>query len=1126
MNHRNRGKAYFENDEFAKAIEEFQKCINIVPDSAPDHINLGITLIRAKRYEEAIKEFEEARRIDPSYLHIYYGLGIIHKRQGHFSLAAEQLEKVKERDDKSVSARYNLGYVYQNLGEHEKALEEFREVVKMNPEHSTAHYHLSMYARNNGNKEEFERELQIFRRLQKSIPQSQRTPEALEKGKYSDIIEISPRIQFLPQIESIGKIGFVDVTSTASLKKMVWEESPKKPLRTTINASEYNLEFAKEYLVPQLGSAVTSGDYDNDGRLDIYVVSCHYDRKYSANILYHNNGDGTFTDVTLEAGVEDRGMGIDAIFGDYDNDGYLDLYVVNFGQNTLYHNNGNNSFTDVTSQAGVGDAQFGKKAIFVDYDHDGDLDIYVVNYCNLDTAPPKGVFSFPADFSGQSNVLYRNNGDGSFTDVTEMAGLSGGTSASRDVFFSDFDDDNDIDIYVVNEDSPNVLFKNLRGGEFEKGGSFNEVVGEACLSGREDDFNNDGYMDIFLVTRDECAIYQNDGQANFKKIQLPELTSVMEGSSGSAEILDFNNDGLIDILLVGTDRKSLHIFAHIGNGKFRDVSSSLDVDEKKWTSIVSLSSGDYDRDGDIDIFALTESGHLLLLNNQGGNANSWVEIRAKGIESNKKGTGAKVEIKAGRFYQRKTLGSHPVHFGLGDIKKLDVIRITWPNGVAQNVVSLPANQEVEITEKVQVSASCAFLYTYNGDRFVFVNEILGTGPLGVPITEGVYHVPDFDEFTKIENHQLKEKNGLYDIRIADELREIAFVDQIKLLVVDHPSKVDIYPNEMFTAPPFPEHKIHVVKVPKLPVSAYDSQGNNVLPLLQKRDGTYPTFKCSSYEGVAETHWLTLDLGNLSQAQHIMLYLTGWIYWANSSVAIAISQNNQIEPLCAYLQVKDQKGNWVTVLDSIGLPTSKGATVPINLTGKFLTDDYQVRIVTNLCLYWDEIFFTSDDEFGPLEVTELFPAKADLHFRGYSELTRDSLGFEEFDYYKVQSKGSFNQHKGRYTRYGDVLELLMTPDDKYVIMGTGDELTIQFDATKVPSLREGWSRDFLFYANGWVKDGDLNTKHSLTVEPLPFHGMSGYPYKSDESYPYDAAHISYIEKYNTRKDTDTVGRLNK
>ena len=575
---RNVGKAYYENDEFDKAVEALQKCLSIVPHSAPDHVNLGLTFLRAKKYDEAVAHLKEAERIDPSYLHIYYDLGIIYKRQGEYQKAAAYLEKVRHDDSTSAAVRYNLGDVYKKMGDDEKALVEFRETVRLDPEHVSAHYQLLMYAKKQRRKGEADKEAEIFSRLKKETAEAERTPEALERSKYSYFIDVSPIASFPPETEQTPEIRFRDVTTQSKLK--VGRKVPlKRLLDEPIEASAYSPDFAKKHWVPQLGGKVVFGDYNNDSRLDVYIVNCDPDKECSANLLYLNEGDGTFSDVTAEAGVGDTGMGTDAIFGDYDNDGFLDLYVVNAGPNVLYHNNGDSTFTDVSVNAGADEPQFGKKAVWVDYDHDNDLDLFLINYCDLYHPPQKEEIFFPADFDGQTNALLRNNGDGTFNDFTDEADLLVDISKSRDVFISDVDDDNDIDIYVANEDAHNVLFLNKRGGEFEKGGLFEKIPKRGCLYAKEGDFNNDGYPDILWMSHNECCIYQNDGQTHFKRRPLPELTMALEGKAGPAEVLDFNNDGLTDILVTGTREKTLLLFLNNGSGNFSNVSSMIDVDE-------------------------------------------------------------------------------------------------------------------------------------------------------------------------------------------------------------------------------------------------------------------------------------------------------------------------------------------------------------------------------------------------------------------------------------------------------------------------------------------------------------------------------------------------------------------
>ena len=279
-----------------------------------------------------------------------------------------------------------------------------------------------------------------------------------------------------------------------------------------------------------------------------------------------------------------------------------------------------------------------------------------------------------------------------------------------------------------------------------------------------------------------------------------------------------------------------------------------------------------------------------------------------------------------------------------------------------------------------------------------------------------------------------------------------------------------------------------------------------------------------YDGLAAAHSLTLDLGELSGAEQVILFLEGWIYWPDSSTVMAIAQDPRFEIAPLTLEVRDRRGAWRTAIESVGLPTSTALVVPVDLTGRFLCGDHRVRLRTNLCVYFDRVFVSVQDRASECRLTELPVARADLHYRGFSRMRRNDLGYERFDYSVVSPTGSWSPPPGRLTRYGEVTPLLAEADDMYVIFGPGDELTMQFQASRLPELPAGWSRDYIFYANGWVKDGDLNTRFSETVEPLPFHGMSGYPYSDAERYPDTARHRAYRARYNTRPARATTGAL--
>jgi tetratricopeptide (TPR) repeat protein len=1117
-----KGKAYYENDKYSEAAAEFQRCIELAPNSAVDRFNLGLVLMRAREYEEALQALAEAEERDQELLAVHYIRGIIFKRQGLFEEAVESLEHVVGGDPQCGGAYYNLGVCYKALQQFDEAIRAFKKKEELTPDDPSTHYQLISLYRQAGRVDDAERQKEIFVRVRDLVDESEKTAEALERSKYSYIIE-APRLAKDLEAKLPGKVRFVDVTARSGLSVSIEPGAPETP--DPASGKIEPPETQGGCYVARVGGAIEFADYDGDGDLDVYIVNCSPDTVASKNRLYMNNGDGTFSDVAAEAGVADRGMGLDAVFGDYDNDGHIDLYVANWGHNVLYRNKGDGTFEDVSQSARADEPQFGRRAIFVDYDHDNDLDIFVANEgdpesqgeTEPDTDP------IPQDFAGQSNTMLRNNGDGTFADRTDEAGLLTALARTRDAVVGDFDGDCDIDLFVVNADSPPEYFANVRFGRFDVGGYFFPPIPAGAAAVSEGDFNHDGRSDLVVAAGGELFLYANNGRAEFTgtPIALPAMT----GTSAIRRIVvfDYNNDGWCDLVLALAGGQSLCLMAGAGSGEFRDVSAACGLDGA-FGDVADLATGDLDGDGDEDIVIKTRNRGPVFLENENREPVHWLDVYLVGQKVNRSAYGATVEIASGGHYQKQTYSRDGAHFGLGDLKGVDIIRVTWPNGVAQNVIQPAIDGRLTIKEHVKVSASCGFLYTYNGRGFELVNEILGIGPLGVPMAPGVYHQPDCTELTKIESHQLSAKYGFYELRLTEELREITYADQITLRVVDHPAELEVVPNEMFVPPPFPEDRLFAVADRRPPLSAVDDRGADVLDLVRERDGRYPTFPLTHYSGLAHPHTLTLDLGDLSGAEMILLCLDGWIYWSESSTVMSIAQDPRFESSPLTLEVRDEEGRWHIAVEFVGLPTSKGLVVPVDLTGRFLCNDYRIRLSTNLCVYFDRIFVSTRDEAARCRVTELPVARADLHYRGFSRMTSDELGFERFDYADVSPTGSWNQPEGMLTRYGDVTPLLARPDDMYVIFGPGDELSMRFSTAALPPLPEGWTRDFIFYADGWVKDGDLNTKFSETVTPLPFHGMSCYPYPDSESYPETPDLLRYLRTYNTRPARSTVGVL--
>jgi enediyne biosynthesis protein E4 len=500
----------------------------------------------------------------------------------------------------------------------------------------------------------------------------------------------------------------------------------------------------KKYIVESMSGGVALIDYDNDGYLDIYFVnSLTVDlvksNQKTKSALYHSNRDGTFTDVTAKAGVGDVGWGMGVAAGDYDNDGFDDLYVTCLGKNHLFKNSGNGSFKDVTQSAGVGDPRWSTGAAFVDFDNDGKLDLFVSNYVAFDidhlpefgkgrTCQYKGVpvQCGPRGLPGAGDSLYRNNGDGTFADVSKKAGVSDPSGYyGLGVICSDFDDDGWVDIFVANDSTPNFLYHNNGDGTFKEigfsaGVAVNENGSEQGSMGVTlGDYDHDGKLDLFVTNfADEYnTLYHADGPDSFtdlsyaNKVAAVSLPYVGWGT----DFFDYDNDGWVDLYVANG-----HVYPQLENyrqrgllhrnkrdGTFAEVAAELGgpLMEKRVGRGVAF--GDIDNDGDVDMVINDLDGVPQLLRNDGGNANNFVLIKTIGIKSNRDGVGARAKVVAGDLRQIGEVSSGGsyisqsdlrLHFGLEKRSKISLIEIRWPSGIVDKVSDVSANRMLTIKE--------------------------------------------------------------------------------------------------------------------------------------------------------------------------------------------------------------------------------------------------------------------------------------------------------------------------------------------------------------------------------------------------------------------------------------------
>ncbi len=670
------------------------------------------------------------------------------------------------------------------------------------------------------------------------------------------------------------------------------------------------------------------------------------------------------------------------------------------------------------------------------------------------------------------------------------------------------------------------------------------------------DFDNDGLMDLCILTESGPAIYRNTGgKFADAKIALPQRRFER------AVWIDYDHDYDSDLILLGEqpvlmrnqgtagfadrtadfpfaaghpvdawtlravpDTKSFDLAVIYSNHApvlYRDeLGGHYRADSFNGaTRDLSTIEADFDADGRTDRARITADGTVHFGHNRTVSQRHWIRVQLTGVKSPKLAQDAEVEIKAGTLYRKQFYQGVPVTFDIGDYPTVDTVRITWPNGLIQNETQQAANKTYKYEEAQRLSGSCPMVWTWNGSGFEFITDVLGVAPLGASDGDGSYFPVDHDEFVSIPGHALKPHDGYYDVRITEELSEVSYLDQIRLFAVDHPAGTEIYTNEKFKGPPYPEDRLFGVTHRTYPVAARAFAGNrastDVLPLLTRRDQRYPEGFTRTSSGVAEMHTLELDFTGAAPSGRAVLLLNGWVDWPDGSTFRARSQESRTGFTMPYLQMQDASGKWQTVNPDMGMPAGKPKTIAVDL--KFISASRKLRIVSNLCVYWDEAFLSEDTAPPTAAEREASLVSADLSFRGFSaaRIDPERRQPDTYTYSEVSPTSFWNPTPGLYTRYGSVKELTTAIDDRLIIMGSGDELKLRFRADAFPPLPAGWTRDYLLKVDGWAKDRDPNTAFSSTVEPLPFHGMSVYPYPKSEHFPGDPAHEQYRREYNTR-----------
>ena len=1080
----NRGVALMGQQFTDRAAESFDAAIKRDPKFAQAQINDGIALLTLQKLDDATKALEAGIALDSNSAQAWYNLGLAQHAGNDLEGALKSFQQAAKLDPHDADSLYFVGASYKELKQYDNAIAAFNLALAVNPVHASAEFGLAQSLQRAGKIDEAREHFKRFQHLTSTKVSSAISLAYGEQGRLSTATAVAE-----PQVTVAAMI-------------------PVKLIAQPITSG-----------ATEAGWATTGGacmmDVTGSGSMDLILMQ----NGTQAIRILHPAGNSKFEDVDItQSGLNIAGHAVACAVGDFNADGLNDLAVALEDRVLLFKNLGHGKFEDVTAKAGLAPRNHPSGITFIDYDHDGDLDLFLTGA--------------PLASGGEASVLWRNNGDGTFTEQTAETGL-GGTGPTSAAILTDYNNDRAVDIAVAGNAEAPTLYMNPREGKYPAAALYTEplpaTTGIAVL-----DYNKDGWMDIAVTHNGAPGItlWRNVEAPDhlgrrFERVALP-LKGALRGWGLTP--IDIDNDGWVDLAAIVETKAGpqVRVLRNRGDGTFEDVSHALGLDTVKLHDPRGLIAADVDGDGAPDLIVTQVDAPPVLLHNEGANKNHFVRLDLAGLADNKTAIGVKVEVFASGLWQKwelagasgyQTQSAPQILVGLGQATSIDLLRILWPTGVLQDEIDLPHTQVIAMKEADRRGSSCPVVFAWDGHHYKFVTDVIGAAVVGHWFTPARRNIPNPGEWIKIDGDQVGLVNGKVSVRFMEPMEEVNYTDQLRLVAVDHPANVEVNPDERFLDdPPFASGRVTASENARLPLGAWDGDGHDVLDTLSRRDHTFASgFTPLPYDGFANLHALTLDLGSLDAQSPLRLLMTGYVNYFSATSLYAAWQAG-VKPESPYVEAQLPDGSWQRIPGEAGFPAGLERTIVVDLTGKLPAGTRRIRLMTNLQIYWDQVLI--DQSANAAAHTNDVPlASAALHFRGYpKQIEGASPGDLDYNYNLVSLTGPFQRERGNYTRMGDVTPLLKSIDDRFVVFGSGEEIAAEFDTAQLPALPDGWKRDYFFYANGFVKDMDWWDASPFTVSQMPFHAMSKYPYSSIENYPDDAGALDYQLNWNTRFDS--------
>jgi tetratricopeptide (TPR) repeat protein len=1096
------------------AESKLSEVTHLVPGEPAGWANWGILALRQRNYDAAAQRFQQAHDLAPKNDQIYSLMGLLESQRGNSAQALADLRQAVALNPQNLRALYQLAEETerQGAGNSEAEFQKLvQKILAVQPNNLAALLELSRIAAKQGDAATVKSAVaRISAQSSDWPPEVQRQLAAVQAAvSGGDLRSAATQTTFLRNV--LMRVPDYRL-SLRAIKAAPGEEAEPFTHFLLLETPVFRPappDLALSFQAQPLPNP--EGDHwEWIGAIPLGSAGVPVVAEANGRVVQLSSG-AKFPFPGGPSAVAPQPESVVPI--DFNYDFKTDLVLAGAGGVRLMRQDSPTSFTDVTAQSklpkSVTNAAY-TGAWAVDIEADGDLDIVL--------GAKEGV-----------PTVLRNNGDGTFLAIHPFAKIAGLSSFA----WADFDGDGNPDAATIDGAGHLHIFINERQGQFRERplpASISSVKAIAVA-----DANGDGILDLLAVQADGAILRisdKNEGES-WETAEIARVPDVANNLAGDVrlQVADLDNNGALDLILSPASppsaKSSNGVLIWLGDGQGKFVLLKPTTSPARVFDVADLNG-----DGKLDLLGLSADGAPLLGVNQSSKNYHWQVVRPHAVQAvgdqriNPFGVGGEIEVRSGLLVQKQPITGPQLHFGLGEQTEAEVVRVVWPNGTVRAEFGVKADTDI-VTEQ-RLKASCPFLFAYNGKEMEFVKDAVPWGSaIGLRInTLGSAQIAATGEWYKIGREQLVPHDGYYDLRITAELWEVYYYDYLALMTVDHPVGTEIFVDERFVIPPL-KLGFTTVTTPHGIARAIDDTGQDVTDIVRTLDGKgLASFGRGQYQGITRDHYLEVDLGDdAPKSGPLYLIAQGSIHDTESSVNVAITQGSRWRAHGLSLEVPDGRGGWVTAQDNLGFPAGRKKTILFNLTNVFRPGTpRRVRIRTNLEIYWDAIHWAQGAPDTQLKTVTLNPTVADLHYRGYSLMHMPGLARapEVPDYNVIEgTKQHWRDLIGYYTRYGDVRELLKTIDDRYVIVNSGDELSLRF--AEQPPPPPGWVRDFVIKGDGWIKDGDYNSTFSKTVLPLPYHAKNEYtvrPGALEDEWVY-RQHPEDWKNYHTRYVTPEV-----